>query len=126
MNPYIIGLLFFCGWLLFAVPTLIFLIRAYAQSRMTGFLWLIAALVVWPAIARLLPILLPSISTASGISNLLGVPGLSAYLGLSLVKSLIGGALVLTSIVVLSREVTTRVSAPASPLAPPRATYPQI
>ena len=122
MTPYLFGVFSFLAWIAFAIPTLVFLLRLYTRTRMTGFMWLVTALVAWPVLARVVSFGMPMFAAATGIasSGLFGVRYLSVYTLILLVESLVGGALLLMAVFTLDREMTARME--PRPSAPPPAT----
>ena len=121
MSPYLIGMLSFLAWIAFAIPTLVFLLRLYTRTRMSGFLWLVAALVAWPVLARVVAIGMPMFAAATGIasSGLFGVRYLSIYSLIFFLESIIGGGLLLMAVITLDREMAARME--PRPSAPPPA-----
>ena len=113
MTTSAIGLAFFLMWFLFAVPTAIFLLRAYGRSKMSGFLWLLAALVVWPFVSQAVRMELPMLAASTGFGR---NPMLILNFGLSLITAI----LVLIAVFVLDRELASRIVAaqPAASMLP--------
>lgn len=112
MNTSTIGVLFSLAWFVFAVPTAVFLLKAYGRSKMSGFLWLLVAVVVWPFCARLLTL-------GMGVMAAEAHLGVSSMLAVNLGETVIGAALLLTAVVILDRELGRRIVAAAPPSAVP-------
>ena len=111
MTASMFGLAYFVVWILFAVPTGIFLLRAYGRSKMSGFVWLLMALVVWPFVAQGMRLGLPALAAAGGY-------GMNPILLMNLGLTVIGAVLLLVAVVVLERELGQRiVAAERTPLA---------
>lgn len=120
MNAGIIGFVFIFVWLIFAIPAAVFLLRAYGRSKMSGFLWLFGALIVWPFVARILTPLIGVLGFAGATRGLnLGAMHLNFFILLSLAETLVGGVLLLTAVVILDRELASRLV--VSPMVPPPA-----
>ncbi|WP_419806052.1 hypothetical protein [Terriglobus sp.] len=101
-------------WLLIALVVLIYLVRLYQRTRMSGFLWLLVAVVVWPIIARLSTIAMP-FWIATQHTSVTSVAAFSIILfG---IESILGGVFLLTAAIVLDRQFAMR--APAYPVTAP-------
>ena len=112
MNPLALGAMstsFSFGWLLVALVALVFLVRIYQRTGMSGFLWLLMAVVVWPTISRLSTVFLPFL-----IANRHESATSAAEFSIILfgVESLLGAALLLTAVVVLDRQFAARTLLP--------------
>ena len=109
--------------LAFAIPVLIVLLRLYTRTRMKAFLWLVASLVAWPLLAVgtsiALPFFLRHLAASGGYGS---SPVIAVYGLVFLVEALLGGALLLVSVIVLERELIARMdprpSAPPPPFTP--------
>ncbi len=104
MTTSAIGIAFFLMWFLFAVPTAIFLLRAYGRSKMSGFLWLLVALVIWPFLAQGARMGLPMLAGEMGY-------GINPMLIINFALSLVTAILVLIAVIVLDRELAQRIVA---------------
>ena len=115
-----IGFVFGLAWFLFAVPTAVFLLRAYLRSKMRGFLWLFLALAAWPFVARILTFVVEAASSSLGLlPNLsLGFVHLPGYLLVPFLEQILGDALLLYAVVLLDRELVARLL-PARRAPPP-------
>jgi hypothetical protein len=108
MNFATIGLLTYginALWLLFALIALILLVQLYTRTRMSGFLWLVFALVVWPFLSRAGSMVLPIYYARQAL------PAQSLMLttlSVTAVETVIGGVLLLIALVVLQRELAQR------------------
>ena len=111
MTASAIGFAFFVVWFLFSVPTAIFLLRAYGRSKMSGFLWLLVALVVWPFLAQGARLGLPALVALMGYGI---TPMLIMNFGLSLITAL----LVLIAVVILDGELARRIVAAQPAVSP--------
>ena len=118
-----LGLIFSITWFLFAIPSGVFLVMAYTRSRMSGFLWLFCALVVWPAVSRLFSIALSVAGTALFVRGSAS-PGVSEFVVIQIVETLIAGILLLTSAIILYRQIVARTPEPAT-LPPPPTSIPR-
>ncbi len=107
MSAPMVGLVFFLVWAIFAVPTLLILLRIYNRTRMGSILWLIGALVAWPVVTKVLQMYLPFVMAMSHMASGQG-PGLSFFLIQSLVQVVIGSTLLLTALVLLDRDLAAR------------------
>ena len=117
MTTSMIGLAFSLVWFVFAVPTAIFLLRAYGRSKMSGFIWLLMGLVVWPFLAQGARIAMPMLASGMGY-------GFNPILILNFGLSMVGALLVLVAVIILDRELGQRLVAtqpvqPALAPAPP-------
>ena len=105
MNLAAIGLLTYgihAVWLVLALVVLIVLIRLYIQTRMSGFLWLLFAVVVWPFLSRGASLALPMYVAQQGLAagSLMAVT-----LEVAAVETIVGGVLLLVAVLVLQRQV---------------------
>ena len=100
-----IGVAFFVVWFVFAVPTAVFLLRAYGRSKMSGFIWLLVALVVWPFLAQGARMMMPMLASQMGY-------GINPIMMMNLGLTTISGVLVLIAVIVLDRELGQRIVAP--------------
>ena len=110
-SPFAVGLVFLLAWVVFAVPVSIYLLKSWGLSKMRGFAWLFVAVVVWPAVARLLTL---GINVA-GISARMAWPmstAIAFQVGLSVVETVIGGVLLLVAVAVLYGELKARLIVP--------------
>ncbi len=98
--------IFFFVWLAFAIPTLIVLMRLYQRTRLKSFLWLASSQFAFPLLMRGLEAFVPFFTNQTSRDDLLGIRGLSIYTLIFLVESVIDGALLLTAVVLLERELT--------------------
>lgn len=111
-----IGLIFTVSWIVLAIPTGILLLRAYARTSISGFLWFTAALVGWPLLGRSATIYAGMLGSST--SMVVAGASMGTLLLLQLVESVVGGLLVIVAVVVLEREVSRRLGA-AGAMAPP-------
>ncbi len=117
MNTSLYGLAFTLAWFVFAVPTAVFLLRAYGRTKMSGFIWLLMALVVWPFIGQGARLALPMLASAGGY-------GIKPIMMMNLGITVVSGILLLVAVIVLDRELGERMVPPsaaasAGPIAPP-------
>ena len=105
-----VGVVFALAWFIFALPTAVFLLRAYLRSKMSSFLWMFIALSVWPFTARILTVAVGAAGSLLGASQglTLGPLQLPGYLVMPVIEELVGGALLLFSVILLDRELTAR------------------
>ena len=117
MTAATIGVAYSLVWFCFAVPTAVFLLRAYGRTKMSGFIWLLMALVVWPFMAQGARLALPMLASEVGY-------GINPIMMMNLGLSVVSGILLLVAVVVLDRELGERMVPPsatanAGPMAPP-------
>ena len=119
MTAATIGIAFSVVWFIFAVPTAVFLLRAYKRSKMSGFIWLLVALIIWPFLAQGVRVATPMLAAIGGY-------GINPMLMLNLGLTVIGGVLLLIAVVVLDRELGERIvpSRPSIPPMPPPSVEP--
>ena len=121
MTPYLLGTLSVFGRLLFAIPVLIILLRLFSRTQMKSFLWLIAALIVWPLLAAGSSFMVPLFTTQFAAARGLAMRStISILSGFYLVEALIGGALLLIAVYMLSRDLEARMERPTPPPVPAR------
>jgi hypothetical protein len=121
LNPFAVGLSFGLVDVLFALATGIFLGIAYARTRLSGFLWLMAAIVIWPALAGLSTLAVGM--TLGGLTSASHrFPLSSLTLIVNVGDKVIGGSLLLTSVIILGNQVSRRLRAVNPP--PPAAVFP--
>ena len=123
MNPLALGALstsFGVGWLLIALVVLVFFVRLYTRTRLSGFLWLMTAIVIWPFLARLSAFAVPFLISTTGTTS-------TSYAELSVIvfglEGIVGGVLLLIAVIVLDRQfaaVAMTTAMPASGLPPYR------
>ena len=117
MNTAFYGMAFSLAWFVFAVPTAVFLLRAYGRTKMSGFIWLLMALVVWPFIANGARFAFPMLSASMGL-------GIQPVMMMNLGLSVVTGILLLVAVIVLDRELAQRMvpsttAGVVAPSAPP-------
>ena len=105
MTTEMIGIAFGLAWFCFAVPVAVFLLRAYGRSKMSGFLWLLGAVVIWPLCARVL-------TAVMGMAAAMSHAGVNSMLTVSLGETVIGGGLLLVAAILLDRELKQRIVGP--------------
>ena len=106
-TAFAVGVLFLSLWMLTALPAGILLILGYVRSRLSGLLWLLFAVVVWPPIAHEAPFIAGLLGIATG-SVRVGSLVLPSIVLVSAADTLTGGVLLLTGTLVLYRELRTR------------------
>lgn len=129
MNLAEIGLLSYGGsilWALIALVALVVLLRLYTQTRMSGFIWLLFAVVVWPVLARGVSLAMPMYLARQALPTTRMVV---TTIAVGAFESIVGGLLLLVAVLVLQRQVTARMLTgqlvtPAVPPTPPTAGYP--
>jgi hypothetical protein len=104
------GFAYFVVWFLFAVPATVFLLRAYGRSKMSGFMWLLMAVVVWPFMAQCIRLGMPAMAQVVGYS-------IQAVLMLNLGLAVVGGILLVVAVAILDKELGQRIVA-AQPVMP--------
>jgi hypothetical protein len=98
LNPFAVGLSFGLVDVLFALATGIFLGIAYARTRLSGFLWLMAAIVIWPALAGLSTLAVGmTLGGLTSASHRFPLSSLTLMLIVNVGDKVIGGSLLLTS-----------------------------
>ncbi len=129
-------------WLIFAVIVTVVLVRAYTRTRMSGFVWLLMAVVVWPFFSRILSMAFPFLalrSALAGTSMIMGIGIVSA------VESVVGGVLLLIATLKLAEQCRPALTGaqpsytaavpypsagvyaqPAAPYPPSQPTYPPV
>ena len=98
-----IGAGFSLVWLVFAIGTTVFLLRAYSRSKLSGLLWLLGAVVVWPFCERVLQLFMPMLAASRGLA-------MNSLLMVSLGASVVSGVLLLIAVIVLDGELRRRMT----------------
>lgn len=114
-------------WFLGAIVVAVVLMQMYTRTRMSGFLWLLMAVVVWPTIARMFSVastmLLPQYLSRTEGTTVSAALLMTCVAGL---EGLLGVALLIMAVLKLNRQFG-RVMAGSLPPVPgtPMARYPQ-
>jgi hypothetical protein len=115
LNPFAVGLSFGLVDVLFGI--------AYARTRLSGFLWLMAAIVIWPALAGLSTLAVGmTLGGLTSASHRFPLSSLTLMLIVNVGDKVIGGSLLLTSVIILGNQVSRRLRAVNPP--PPAAVFP--
>ncbi len=93
-----------------------FLLKAYARTRISGLLWLLLAIVVWPILIRIsFPLFAMAMRYGSPSAQILGMPAAYGMIVLqTALSSLVSGALIVTACVLLDRQLTAPLPAYAA------------
>lgn len=108
MNVATIGLLTYgmnAVWLVLALIVLIVLVRLYVQTRMSGFLWLLFAVVVWPFLSRGVSMALPVYIAQQAMTT---DRMMMFSIGVAAIETILGAVFLLISVLVLQREITAQ------------------
>jgi hypothetical protein len=117
-NPMSVGVLFVILWVVLAVPAAVCLILSYQKSRMSGFLWLLWSVVVWPVVARSLTLgvnmIAPSVMAARGLPLASYASGLMI---ISITEAALGGTFLFVACFILYKQIVQRML-PVLPVLP--------